>query len=122
MIEYTMLIVILIAAFVAGRQYVLRGFAGRWKASADSFGFGMQYDPKKTVECIWSEDLGRWYVPQCHTNYSDQCAHNCMDHNNWNPCGSHSPNPNTACGHNADCCEEHCNEYCVTPCANPQCN
>lgn len=84
MVEYTMLLVILIAAFVAGRQYVLRAFAGRWKASADSFGYGMQYHPKKTADCTWSKDFGKWYDDACYDpkweRYSRNYFADCLDH------------------------------------------
>ena len=44
LIEYSILIMILLAVFVAMNTYVKRGIQGRWKSSVD--GMGDQYDPK----------------------------------------------------------------------------
>src|SRR4051812_26109401 len=43
-IEYTVLIVIILAVFIAMQQYIKRGFQGRMKATVDDF--GDQYDPR----------------------------------------------------------------------------
>jgi hypothetical protein len=43
-IEYTVLIIIILAVFLAMNQYIKRGFQGRMKASVDDF--GDQYDPR----------------------------------------------------------------------------
>ena len=42
MLEYTILLMIIIAAFLAMQVYLKRGFQGRWKQAAD--GLGDQYD------------------------------------------------------------------------------
>lgn len=42
-LEYTILIVIVIGAFIAMSMYVKRGFHGRWKSTVDDM--GEQYDP-----------------------------------------------------------------------------
>jgi len=48
-IEYAMLTVIVTAALLGMAFYLQRGLAGRWRESADTFGFGRQYEPGKTV-------------------------------------------------------------------------
>ncbi len=42
-LEYTVLLIIVMAAFVATSQYLKRGIQGRWKESVDEL--GDQYDP-----------------------------------------------------------------------------
>ncbi len=46
MIEYSLLVIIVIAILLATNSYVKRGIQGRWKASIDDF--GDQYDPART--------------------------------------------------------------------------
>ena len=42
MLEYTILLIIVVAAFMTMQIYIKRGFQGRWKQAAD--GLGDQYD------------------------------------------------------------------------------
>ncbi len=50
-IEYAILIVIIVAAFVGMAVYFKRAVSGRWRQAADdSFGHGRQYDPYATEE------------------------------------------------------------------------
>ena len=48
LLEYTMLIAIVTAALIGAQIYLKRGVCGRWKQTADVFGFGRQYDPANT--------------------------------------------------------------------------
>ena len=48
--EYVILLVIVIGAFVATSSYVKRGIQGRWKQAVD--GLGEQYDPTIMVTHI----------------------------------------------------------------------
>ncbi len=50
-IEYAVLIVIILAALFWMKGPIVRAFYGHWKTAGDSFAFGRQYDPKRTVEC-----------------------------------------------------------------------
>lgn len=43
-IEYTMVMVIVVAALVGIQIYLKRAICGRWRQTADSFGFGRQYN------------------------------------------------------------------------------
>jgi len=43
------LIVLIILVLLAMSGYFTRAFNGRWKQSADSFGYGLQYEPGQTV-------------------------------------------------------------------------
>jgi hypothetical protein len=44
MLEYTILIIIILAAYLTMQNYVKRGFQGRWRSSVDDL--GEQYDPR----------------------------------------------------------------------------
>jgi uncharacterized protein (UPF0333 family) len=46
MLEYSILIIIIIAAFITMQIYIKRGFQGRWKSAVDEL--GDQYDPNKS--------------------------------------------------------------------------
>ena len=46
LLEYTVLLVIIIAALISMQVYMKRGVQGRWKDSVDQL--GDQYDPGKT--------------------------------------------------------------------------
>ena len=43
-LEYAILLILLMAAFLAAQNYVKRGVQGRWKDSVDQL--GEQYDPR----------------------------------------------------------------------------
>ena len=44
LLEYTILIIIILGVFVAMKDYIKRGFQGRWKTTIDDL--GDQYDPR----------------------------------------------------------------------------
>ena len=43
-LEYSLLMIIIVAVFITMQMYVKRGIQGRWKSSVDEF--GDQYDPR----------------------------------------------------------------------------
>lgn len=45
MLEYSLFIAVLIAAFIGMQIYLKRAICGSWKNNADAFGFGRQFDP-----------------------------------------------------------------------------
>lgn len=49
-LEYSILLIIIIAAFITMQIYIKRGFQGRWKSSVDDL--GDQYDPNKSNSVI----------------------------------------------------------------------
>ena len=59
-LEYALLLVVIMMAFFISQKYIVRGFAGRWKDVGDTFGFGRQYDPKNTTECVFNVDTGNY--------------------------------------------------------------
>lgn len=123
--EYVLLIIIILGALLLSQRYILRGFAGRWKAVGDSFGQGKQYDPTKTAECVWSQNENKWYGPDCFDQYWNthfpslvyNCSTSCVSGGNTSACGG-GP---TGCSirftnwhffWESNCCHEACNKVC----------
>jgi Flp pilus assembly pilin Flp len=48
-IEYALLISAVAVAFLGMGVFLRRAVSGKWKQSADVFGFGRQYSPEKTI-------------------------------------------------------------------------
>ena len=72
MLEYSALLVLVLAGFIAMHIYISRGFAGKWKDAGDSFGSGRQFDPNFTEECAYSETLLSWYEVTCFEQRKNQ--------------------------------------------------
>ena len=49
MIEYLMLLTIIIAALLSAQRFLKASLMGHWKAIADQYGSGRQYEPGRTV-------------------------------------------------------------------------
>lgn len=49
-LEYSIVTVIVVAAFITMQMYIKRGFQGRWKASVDDL--GEQYDPRSVSSSL----------------------------------------------------------------------
>jgi len=47
-LEYAVLVAVVAAALVVMQRYVKGALQARWKASADVFGYGQQYEPGVT--------------------------------------------------------------------------
>lgn len=43
MIEYSLVVVIVVAALIGIQIYLKRAICGRWRQAGDTFGFGRQY-------------------------------------------------------------------------------
>ena len=67
MIEYSVLIIIILAVFLTMGSYVKIGIAGRWKSTADDM--GDQYDPRVSKTDI-KEDLSSNTVTDIQTQDS----------------------------------------------------
>ena len=65
-IEYTLLFVIISGAFVLMKDYIQRGVYSNWGKAGQSFAFGRQYDPQKSVECAFDDESGKWYDHHCY--------------------------------------------------------
>ena len=72
MVEYTVLFVIIIGAFLVMRNYIQRGIFGLWGQSGQNFAFGRQYDSQKTIECAFDEQSNLWYDLNCFRSLSNQ--------------------------------------------------
>ena len=50
-IEYSVLVIIVIAVFITMSSYIKRGLAGRWKSTVDEL--GDQYDPRASSTNVY---------------------------------------------------------------------
>ena len=77
MLEFMLLTVFIIAAFIAMAPFITRGVAGRWKAAGDAFGSGRLYDPERTLRCRFLPDSGTggglWYNADCYEERGCDC-------------------------------------------------
>jgi hypothetical protein len=48
-VEYSAFIAAFVAAFVIMAPLVMRAVCGRWKEAGDSYGYGLQYQPKDST-------------------------------------------------------------------------
>jgi hypothetical protein len=68
-LEYAILIIIILSVMMVMKESISRSMNGRWKSTGESFGFGRQYDVKKTTECAYAQisaSYGVWYDAQCY--------------------------------------------------------
>lgn len=70
-IEYVALITFLLIVFYVFQSYIGRGMLGRWRTVGESTGYGLRFDPKKTIQCEYDFlYTNRWYNLLC---YEDKC-------------------------------------------------
>jgi hypothetical protein len=82
-IEFSLLFIIVIGAFLIMKGYIQRGIYGKWQEAGKTMAFGRQYDPQKTIECSFDDQSNQWYDRNCFNFYTN----------------------NRACGTDADCQE-----------------
>jgi len=68
-----LLVIIILTALYWMKGPIVRAFYGRWKTIGESFAFGRQYDPKRTVECARDTASGTWYDERCFDNGRRAC-------------------------------------------------
>ena len=74
-IEYALIFVIIIGAFLIMRNYIQRGINGMWAKSGQTFAFGRQYDPQRSIECAFDEQSNVWYDWYCfEAQYNKTCS------------------------------------------------
>jgi len=64
-LEYAILVIIIISAFLVMRNYIQRGIYGVWGKTGQSFAFGRQYDSQKSIDCAFDEQSNLWYDRNC---------------------------------------------------------
>ena len=124
-LEYTLLISVILFTILSFQKYLVRGFAGRWKVAGDTFGFGKQYDPQKTIECTYSEDYNKWYDKACYdekwndpnTGYANcvrACAGDCTygSGSNHQGCDCFIPAWPGCWIYSPECCYRKCEDNC----------
>ena len=70
--EYIILFVIILSAFLMMRHYLQNGIYSSWGKAGQTFGFGRQFDPQKTVECSFDEVSNLWYDRNCFDSLTNQ--------------------------------------------------
>jgi hypothetical protein len=78
-IEYLVLFIIVIMGFLVMKTYIQRGLYGNAAKTGQSFAFGRQFDPQKTIECGFDETTNLWYDYNCFEYYKN--LQNCNDPN-----------------------------------------
>ncbi len=73
-IEYAILFIIVMGAFLLMREYIQRGVHHQWNKTGQSFAFGRQYDAQKTIECGFDGTLNQWYDRNCYQYHLEKCA------------------------------------------------
>lgn len=73
MIEYVMMFVIVIGAFLVMRSYIQRGIFSMPAQAGKGFAFGRQYDPQTTIECSYDAQSGLWYDYNCRKTTGGAC-------------------------------------------------
>jgi hypothetical protein len=90
-VEYVVLFVIIIGAFLIMRNYMQRGLFGVWGQTGKSFAFGRQYDSQKTIECDFDEQTNVWYDHNCaqaQCNGDSGCIESAVVNCQTNSCNS----------------------------------
>ncbi len=72
--EYVVLIILVLSALFIFRSYILKALNGKHKALGDAYGFGRQYDPKRTIACGYDDRINAWYDETCYENQRRLCA------------------------------------------------
>ena len=75
-LEFMMLMVFIILAFIVLQPFITRGINGRWKTAGDAMGSGRLYDPQHTLECRFDSVVThQWYNFDCFEEHN--CDQNC---------------------------------------------
>jgi hypothetical protein len=75
LVEFSVLVMFILGAFLIFQKYIVRGFAGRWKSVGESFSQGKVYDPAKTIECAFDQKYTqKWYDQKC---FQEICIEDC---------------------------------------------
>jgi hypothetical protein len=98
-VEFTILILFILAVLVVFQKYIVRGLSGRWKSVGDTIGQGRLYDPNKTDECryftFFQGEPAKWFEQTC---FEDGCEGPCL----------HSGKNAAACSTCLDSCLKTC--------------
>jgi hypothetical protein len=75
-VEFTVLLIIVLGGFLVMKNYLQRGMFGMWGKAGQSFAYGRQYDPQKSVDCSFDQTYNKWYDRHCFESlmYNKQCS------------------------------------------------
>ncbi len=72
--EYLVLVIFLVSAFLVFQKYIVRAMSGRWKMVGDTWGHGRVWDPNKTEECLFDfRFTNLWYSKTCYDTQDCDC-------------------------------------------------
>jgi hypothetical protein len=118
LIEYVMIFIIVMGAFLVMRSYIQRGIFGMSSRTGKTFAFGRQYDPQKTVDCGFDGITGSWYDNNCFKASKctlgnatceqgclagSSCANQCVPVSCSSPCGAGTDNCGNPCTGTSGC-------------------
>ena len=75
-VEYVMLFVIIIGAFISLRAIIQRGIFGNWAKAGQSVAFGRQYDSQRSIACDFDTASNKWYDHNCYVSHMQAQACN----------------------------------------------
>jgi hypothetical protein len=76
MLEYVVLIMLLLGAFLIFQKYITQALSGRWKSIGESMSQGRLYSVDHTTECAYDQvHLNQWYNFTCFKE--SKCAKPC---------------------------------------------
>jgi hypothetical protein len=78
-LEYTVLFIIIVGAFLIMRNYIQRGIFGQWGKAGQGLAFGRQFDSQKSIECSYEEESNSWYDHNCVESQCPGGDPNCME-------------------------------------------
>ncbi|MBF0620154.1 MAG: hypothetical protein HQL19_08305 [Candidatus Omnitrophica bacterium] len=67
-LEYVAFFIVILSTFMVFQVYIRRAMQGQLRKSGEMFAYGKQYDPSRTVECVYDSTRNIWYTTACYDN------------------------------------------------------
>ena len=64
-VEYMVVFAAIMFAMIVMQKYFLRGIMGKYKSAGDQVDYGRQYDPRRTVSCLYVKEIEDWLPEDC---------------------------------------------------------
>jgi len=85
-VEYLVVITSIIFAMILMQKFILRGIMGKYRSASEQIDYGRQFDPNRTVSCLYVKELDVWLPEDCvreHGGNAFECDNKCQ--NNCSP-------------------------------------
>ena len=69
-LEYIILCLIVISAFLIMKDYIQRGFYSKWAQSGQAYANGRQWDSQRSIDCAFDPQSKTWYDYNCFQYYA----------------------------------------------------